>query len=526
MEHATPEPPDARPDARAGVRADREPGNRRDTASELIHTTTSLCRFCKNAVPAQVVERDGAVWMRKECADHGEQEVQLSSSAAWYRRTRAIAPRLTRPERTPREVDAGCPFDCGACTAHEQKVKLPVVTITSSCNLDCPICYVHNKNQDPYQMSREDFAAILEHLKVEHGGDIDIVNFTGGEPTLHPDFIEFLEMAREANVRRVSICSNGIKLAKDEALVRRLAELGARVALSFDSFESDADYALQGARLLRIKKQVMDLLEKHDVDCTLIPVMTRGVNDHEIGEIIRYALGKRNVRHLEIHTITYTGQSGVHFDRSGRISMYEVLERIEQTTDGLLRRDDFVPSPCAHPLCYQIAYLLVDPDSGPDSGPDDGLVVPFTRLLDPETFYACLSDTLYLEPSPLLESALQDAINRLWAEDGDDHERLLGMLKKMILEMFPGDRTLTREQSLRVSERWAKAVYIHSHMDEETFDVERVVQCCDSNYYPDGSSIPVCSYNVLYRETEEHFMMKPVIREKRRGGHLFKVLED
>ena len=486
-------------------------------ARKLIHTTTSLCRECKHAVTAQVVEQHGEAWMLKECDQHGAQEVQLSNNAEWYRRTRAIEPRLTPPKETFREIDAGCPFDCGACTAHQQKVKLPVVTITSSCNLDCPICYVHNKNKDPYNMNRDDFAAILEHLRVEHDGDIDIVNFTGGEPTLHPNFLEFLEMARDAGVRRVSICSNGIKLAKDEALVERLAELGARVALSFDSFEEKADYLMQGAHLLRIKKQVMDLLEKHDVDVTLIPVMTKGLNDHEIGEIIRYALGKRNVRHLEVHTITYTGQSGVNFDRSGRISMHEVLQQIEATTDGLLGPNDFVPSPCAHPLCYQIAYLITDPDGGPP--------VPLTRIIDSETIYECMSDTLYLEPSPTLETAFQEAINRLWAEDEEGNKELLSTLKKMILEMFPGDRALTREESLRISERWAKAIYIHSHMDEETFDAERIVQCCDSNYYADGSSIPVCSYNVLYRETEEHFMMKPVARVKRRGGHLFPVVE-
>ncbi|WP_428268316.1 radical SAM protein [Haliangium sp.] len=484
-----------------------------------LHTTTSLCRDCKHAVPARVVDRDGEVWMEKQCPEHGAQEVRLSTDADWYRRNRAIEPRLVPPRATPVEVDQGCPFDCGACTAHQAAVRLPVVTITSACNLDCPICYVHNKNKDPYNMSREHMAAILDHLAAEHGGDIDIVNLTGGEPTLHPELLDFVQMARDAGVHRVSVCTNGIRLAKDEELVKRFAELGVRVALSFDSFEEDADYLLQGAHLLAIKQRVMDLLEEHQVDCTLIPVMTKGVNDHEVGQIIEYALGKRCVRHLEIHTMTYTGQSGASFDRSGRISMVEVLDQIAATTGGLLGRDDFVPSPCAHPLCYQIAYLLVDPDGGPDSPP-----IPLTRLIDRATLYESLSERLYLEPSPRLEAALSDAINRLWAEDDPDAAPALASLRKLLLDMFPPDRALTQDESLRVSERWFKAIYIHSHMDEETFDVERVVQCCDSNCYPDGTSVPVCSYNVLYRETEQHFMMKPAPRVKRRGGHLFPIL--
>src|SRR5262249_1758238 len=161
------------------------------------------------------------------------------------------------------------------------------------------------------------------------------------------------------------------------------------------SFEPEADELLQGARLLPIKLRCLELLEKHDVDTTLIPVMTRGVNDHEVGRLIAFGLSKPNVRHLEIHTMTYTGQGGVSFPRAGRISMHEVLVRIEETTGGWLRVGDFVPSPCAHPLCYSIAYLLIDPDGGP--------AVPFTRFLPREQLYEALADRLYLEPSPVLE---------------------------------------------------------------------------------------------------------------------------
>ena len=195
--------------------------------------------------------------------------MQLSNSAtAWYEATRAIPPVPGRPQIQKTAVDKGCPFDCGPCPSHTQKIRLPVVTITSACNLDCPICYVHNKNDGAFHMGTEDFKRVLGHLRDDHGGELDIVNFTGGEPTVHPHFLDFLELAREAGIHRVTICSNGIRLARDEALVRRLAELGARVALSFDSFEKGADFELQGAHLLDIKMRCLDLLEKHDVTTT------------------------------------------------------------------------------------------------------------------------------------------------------------------------------------------------------------------------------------------------------------------
>lgn len=488
----------------------------------LLHTTTSLCRDCKTAVSADVVEESGEVFMRKRCAEHGAQEVRLSNNAEWYKRTRAISPIITPPREIKKPVDHGCPFDCGPCESHAQKVRLPVVTITSACNLDCPICYVHNKNEGAYFMGRDEFIAVLDGLRRDLGPDIDLINLTGGEPTLHPQLFEFLELARDAGVHRVSLCTNGLRLARDEEYVAKLASLGARIALSFDTFDKHADHLLQGASVLPAKLRCLELLAKYNVDTTLIPVMTRGVNDHEIGRILELGFAQPNVRHIEVHTITYTGQSGANFQqggsspRGGRISMYEVLQSIAATTDGLLSPQDFVPSPCAHPLCYQIAYLLIDQEGGPP--------IPLSRLIPPQTLYECLGDHLYIEPSRKLEEAMREGVEALWAADEPDAERALAVVKRLLADVFPTDRSVSRETALRTLERAAKAIYVHSHMDEETFDAERLVQCCDSNCYADGRQIPVCGYNVLYREKEANFMETPRTWSARREGQRFPTL--
>lgn len=476
-----------------------------------LHHTTSLCRVCRNGVPATVVATQaGQVWMHKHCEQHGAQSVMLSDNVDWYERTRRIAPKLTPPHQLKAPIEHGCPFDCGPCGNHKQKVRLPILTITSACNLDCPICYVHNKNEDAFQMRDEEFEAILSRL-VEDYGELDLLNMTGGDPTLHPRFIEYLERAHEVGIHRAAICTNGIKLARDESIVERIAKAHGRVALSFDSFNDATDKAMQGAKLLKIKTQCLDLLEKHDVDTTLIPVMTKGYNDHEIGDIIQLGLSRANVRHIEIHTITYTGQGGASFDRSGRITMHEVLTRIEETTAGLLQPRDFVPSPCAHPLCYQIAYLLTDPEGGQP--------VPFLRFMDAQTMYECLGDRLYLEPSARLEQAFLAAIDDLWLKDDEESARILGLVKRMLKLMFP-QRPLSRQEALKISERTVKAVYVHSHMDEDNFDVERAALCCDSNVYADGTMLPVCNYNVLYRDKQERFMQDPLTWNERSGGQL------
>jgi len=473
-----------------------------------IHETTSLCGACKAAVPARVVATEaGEAWMLKTCAAHGDQAVRLSPDAAWYERTRAHMPRPAPPPRAKRPIEHGCPFDCGPCPSHAQRIRMPVVTITSACDLDCPMCYVHNKNDGAYFMSRAEFRGVLDHLLEASGGDVDLINLTGGEPTLHPELPELVEMCREAGIHRVSVCSHGLGLLRNDALLERLASLGARIALSFDTFDAASDKRLNGTRSVEQKLEVLRRFDRAGVDTTLIPVVTRGYNDHEIGRIVALGLELGCVRHLEVHTITYTGQGGTSFDRAGRISMLEVLERIDETTSGLLRPDDFVASPCAHPLCYQIAYLLMDPAGGPP--------VPFTRFLDRETLYACLGEHLYIEPSPRLERAIVDAIDRLWAT-GDD-QRTLGLLDGLLRRLFP-KKPLAPAEALAISERAVKAVYVHSHMDEESFDVERAYQCCDSNVYPDGSTVPVCNYNVLYREKEPRFMVEPRRWGSRAGG--------
>ncbi|TMQ15079.1 MAG: hypothetical protein E6J90_25995 [Deltaproteobacteria bacterium] len=132
--------------------------------------------------------------------------------------------------------------------------------------------------------------------------------------------------------------------------------------------------------------------------------------------------------------------------------------------------------------------------------------------------HEALSERLYLEPSPRLEDSLKQAIDRLWLEDDEESARTLRLLRRMLDAMFPSDRPLTADQAIRAGERAVKAVYVHSHMDEETFDVERTVDCCDSNCYADGSTIPVCNYNVLYRDKEANFNVEPARWGSRQGG--------
>lgn len=465
-------------------------------AGELHSEVTSLCSCCKATVSGRVVLRDGRVYMHKTCAHHGAQECLVSTNAEWWLDCLEFPARFIKPRRVLKQVERGCPHDCGTCTAHEQKVYLPVIPITSACNLDCPICYTINKNESAYRLARKDFQLILDHLREDHV-EVDIINFTGGEPTLHPALPEFLKMCRDAGIRRLTISTNGLELL-DEEYVRALAALDARIVLSLDTFRPETDHKLLGANTVKAKLKVLDLLAKHDVVTTILPAVAAGVNDDEVGQLLELVLARPNICSLEMHTLTFTGQGGVSFARSARITTPDLHARVEQATGGKLTWRDFVPSPLAHPHCYSICYMLAL---------DGGGFVPFARFMDRERFYELLSDSLYIEPREKIEMFFRDIIDGLWADPDrvPESERVLATLRRLLDEMFPADRTLPIHERQRISERCVKAIYIHSHMDEENFDTARVAQCCVGVPSPDGTNIPTCSYNVLYRERDVRF---------------------
>ncbi len=422
----------------------------------------------------------------------------MSPNADWYEETVGFAPVLVAPP-AKKPVSQGCPFDCGPCTSHEQQAQLPIVPITSACNLDCPICYTHNKNDGAFHMTEAQLSAILGHLRAADP-ERRIINLTGGEPTQHPQFERIVELCAEEGIHRITISTHGLRFLKDERLLERLAALRARIVLSFDSFKPETNQHMLGGNFLDGKLRVLALLEKHGVETTLLPVLARGVNDDEVGAFVELALEKEFIRSVELHTMTFTGHNGTSFDRRGRYTTYEVLSDLEAQTAGRVRVSDFVPSPAAHALCYSVTYLL-------QLG--DGRWLPFPRFMPRAELRQLLAGGLYLEPTVEMENVLGDVINRLWAGDiaCDDTDAVLARLREVTGTVF--ERGLAAAERLRRAEACAKAIYVHAHMDEETFDTDRIRQCCVGIREPDGTNVPSCAYNTLYRDRDARFAAKP-----------------
>jgi uncharacterized radical SAM superfamily Fe-S cluster-containing enzyme len=467
-------------------------------ADHLYYAATrSLCRVCKSVVDAMVLFRDGAVVLEKSCMRHGRQQCQIASSVDWYLDAlRFLAPR-SRPQHATGAITRGCPLDCGLCIVHQQQIMLPVVPITSACNLSCPICYTINKNDDPYQMDRRELATVLDRLRADQE-ELDIINFTGGEPTLHAELVPFLEMCREAGVRRLTVSTNGLALDRDK--VAELKRVDARMIVSVDTFDQQTDLALHGRPTHETKLRALDSLCDQDVTTTILPTIAAGFNDSDLPLLLDLILTRPNIVSLEIHTMCFTGQGGVGFQRAARISIPEIHSIIEGATRGRIRGSDFVPSPLAHPHCYSICYLLMLGDGD--------RAVPFARFMGRQRLFELLGDSLYIEPRDRLERVLLEVIDELWVspEGCDESALVLRALRQLIDSLYPrSGAALSLDERRRRGERAVKAIYIHSHMDEESFDVSRIMACCVAVPFGDGSAIPTCAYNVLYRERDPRF---------------------
>ena len=140
---------------------------------EVFHSfSKGICPECRQLVDGSRIIRDGKVYLRKQCSEHGQSEALISGDAEWFLKSLTYIKPGSVPLKHSTPVDKGCPHDCGLCADHEQHSCLPIIEITNYCNLECPICIVQNRNN--YHITREEFAGIIDGL-IEKEGTLDTV---------------------------------------------------------------------------------------------------------------------------------------------------------------------------------------------------------------------------------------------------------------------------------------------------------------------------------------------------------------
>lgn len=456
----------------------------------LFKHTTSTCPQCLALVTAEVVIRKDRVFFLKDCARCGPSEALVSEDANYYVKAYSFARAGTQPLIFRNTAEHGCPTDCGTCDDHEQHTCLPIVEVTDHCNLECPICIVDNNYSKHMELAT--FQKIVDGL-VEAEGVCETIALSGGEPSSHPQILDLLRIACRPEIGRVVLITNGIRLGKDREFAQALKDMGIYIGLQLDGFTAEVHTAIRGKDLVKEKNAALAMIYALDLPTQLIFVATRGVNDHQIGQVVELFLSKPQFLSLNFQPVAYTGHGGGTFvhDPMDRLTIPGVIRNIDAQTGGKVGYTDFFPLPCSHPQCVSLTYLL---------RLDDGTSIPFARFVDFEKHATLLRSSATLPATPEVEDALADVIHEVFARQ-DEIERgpeILRALRRCLDEMFP-QKPLTAAEQFRASERQSKSIFLHHYMDRHDFDLERLRKCC--HHYPqiDGKIMPACGFNMFHR---------------------------
>jgi uncharacterized radical SAM superfamily Fe-S cluster-containing enzyme len=476
----------------------------------FLGITLSLCPECLAVVPAKIIVKDEKrVYFRKRCPTHGVREDFVCSDVAQYDRME-----FSLPGRTPRfgvEPNKGCPLDCGLCTEHEQHTCIGLVEITAACNLTCPLCYAASGPGQAHLSVDECRRSIDRLVEVEERPEV--LQLSGGEPTIHPEFLSILEYACAQPIDIVMINTNGIRLAHDAAFVEQLARFRHRleIYLQFDGLSDATHVALRGEPLAEIKRRAIENLGSAGLRTILVATLQAGVNEQEIGPIVRFGLERPWITGVSFQPATYSGRFVLPETLEQRLTFPDVIREIARQTDGLFCEDDFMPLPCAHPNCHSLSYAY-------RSG---GRVVPLPRFIDARNHLDLLANGITftrVRARELIEQYL-GSTGCCGGKCGNEEPSPIGQIGSW---NGAGGATSQRSRPVRVgshentdplageffsramAEKLSPAdvfrITITSFLDAYNFDVRRLMKCCIHHVLPSGHVIPFCAYNVLYRD--------------------------
>jgi uncharacterized radical SAM superfamily Fe-S cluster-containing enzyme len=447
----------------------------------VLADTQSICPRCRRLLDARLVVRRGGVALERTCPDHGRFAAVVYGDAQRYLEIQRFSKPGEEPRERQTEVVNGCPHDCGICPEHAQHTCLGIIEVNTACNLDCPICFAESgtgRQEHGYSLSLERVEAMLDAF-VAAEGEPESVQLSGGEPTIHPQILEMLAAARCRGIKLVMLNTNGIRLARDPRFAPALAELGVHVYLQFDGFDEETQVAIRGKPLTEEKLRALERCADAGVSVSLAAAIERGVNEHELGRILRFGVEHPAVAGVFFQPVTHSGRFRADADPLSKLTNSDVIEAICRQLPEWFRADDFVPVPCCSPSCRSATFALYD-------GED---LIPLPRLVDVEQYLD------YVTNRAVPDLDVREALEGLWsarAAGGSEpvSERLecIACATAMPAEL--------REVAAR-----GFMVVSQDFQDPYTLDVHKLRKCCVSEITPDGRVIPFCAYNsVGYRE--------------------------
>ena len=445
--------------------------------------TLSLCPTCLKRIDAKIVFEEDKVFMLKRCPEHGRSKVLIADDIEYYKNIRNYNKPSEFPHKFNTPTDYGCPYDCGLCPDHEQHSCLSIIEVTDRCNLTCPTCYASSSPAYGRHRTLDEIKKMLDTI-VANEIDPDVVQISGGEPTVHPQFFEILDYAKQLPIRHLMVNTNGIRIAKDIEFTRRLASYmpDFEIYLQFDSFRPEVLEKLRGQDLTEIRRKAINNLNEFNLSTTLVVTLEKGLNDGEIGEIIDFATRQKCVRGVTLQPTQIAGRLEDFDVQSNRITLTEVRRKILEQYP-VFNEDDLIPVPC-NPDALVMGYALKS---------DEG-IFPLTRYINPADLLNSGKNTIVYEQDTDLHGKMLELFST--GNSVDVANENLKSIMCCLPEIDAPD--LGYDNLFRV--------IIMQFIDAYNFDVRSIKKSCvhivDKNY----KIIPFETMNLFYRDDKKLYL--------------------
>ncbi len=505
----------------------------------------SLCPECAEEedwnnmkIPAVLFVHDGKIKMRKNCPEHGECEEVYWGDADYYFKAAQYADWKGITLENPKikiEGEGNCPMNCGLCSNHKSHTNLGNIAVTNRCPLNCFYCFFFAKEGEPiYEPSIEQMRTMLRNMRQEKPVGCNALQITGGEPLIREDIVYIVKMVKEEGYEHIQMNTEGIHLAEEPQLAKDIINAGVNIFyLSFDGTEPQ----INPKNYWEIPR-ALENIRGQKAGVVFVPTVIGGHNDHNLGEIINFAAANIDlVRGVNFQPVSLVGRMPKTQREKQRVTIPETIAKIEEQTNGQIKKKDFYPIPFVtkvtdlisqftgtekyrlspHFACGAATYLVLDQENNE--------LVPITRFIDVEGLFK------YIEK---ITKKIEDAKIKKLAKTTSGIKMLLNIKKFIDEDKQPKGldlvtslkEALTAQNYDSLKEFHNKSLFIGMmhFQDPYNYDIDRVERCVIHYAMPNGTIVPFCAFNVLpelYRDkVQREFSKQPEEWEKETGKKL------
>jgi len=476
----------------------------------LPRTVETLCPVCRAIIVGRYFVMDGAVWIEKTCPEHGYVRDCVNRNVRLYAKAMHWSFEEQPGHQNPNVCGAEhCPSDCGLCNQHHSSACLANIDLTNRCNLRCPICFANaGETGYVYEPGYEQVVEMLQQLRDLRPRPATAVQFSGGEPTLHPAFHRIVATARRMGFSNIQVATNGVTHA-DEQFAAASAEAGLHTLyLQFDGVGEDAYRDTRAAPGLWAKKLAcVENCRKADMKICLVPTIIRGVTDNQVGPVIRFALDNIDVvSAISFQPVSFSGRMDPTDLEAQRYTLGDLADDIAEATGCDPLRDMYPLSivvplaqllqaltgdtkirPSCHTDCALGTYFLVSPDGQP---------VPWPQVINVEGMFSDMNRlAARIERRGRVTWLDRLAIFRMFKRHFNATAAPEGLTLRKFIRSLQGlvDKNIGRGEGEKLTYRTLMCAGMH-FQDCYNFDVERVKRCVILYSTPEGV-FPFCTYN-------------------------------